>query len=136
MLLMQKSEQLSGLSPSADSDSTASGSPSFSRSSQQKHLLLDLKDGRRKSVTRKADDSALGDSFLERTQAGDLFSAAPIVRHPLPVSRFSNFLHFHLLLSFYHDAHFQIHAFPSLGWHKLCCEICWKPSMLINNKTF
>ncbi|VAH32519.1 unnamed protein product [Triticum turgidum subsp. durum] len=79
-----KSEQLSGLSPSADSDSTASGSPSFSRSSQQKHLLLDLKDGRRKSVTRKADDSALGDSFLERTQAGDLFSAAPIVRHPLP----------------------------------------------------
>ncbi|KAI4967449.1 hypothetical protein ZWY2020_025890 [Hordeum vulgare] len=70
----------------ADSDSTASGSPSFSRSSQQKHLLLDLKDGRRKSVTRKADDSALGDSFLERTQAGDLFSAAPIVRHPLPVN--------------------------------------------------
>lgn len=81
---LKKSEQLSGLSPSADSDSTASGSPSFSRSSQQKHLLLDLKDGRRKSVTRKADDSALGDSFLERTQAGDLFSAAPIVRHPLP----------------------------------------------------
>uniref|UniRef100_A0ACD5URV3 Uncharacterized protein n=1 Tax=Avena sativa TaxID=4498 RepID=A0ACD5URV3_AVESA len=81
---LKKSEQLSGLSASVDSDSTASGSPSFSRSSQQKHLLLDLKDGRRKSVTRKAGDPALSDSFLERTQAGDLFSAAPIARHPLP----------------------------------------------------
>lgn len=81
---LKKSEQLSGLSASVDSDSTASGSPSFSRSSQQKHLLLDLKDGRRKSVTRKADDPALSDSFLERTQAGDLFSAAPIARRPLP----------------------------------------------------
>ncbi|KAM0923546.1 hypothetical protein ACQ4PT_005464 [Festuca glaucescens] len=81
---LKKSEQLSGLSASVDSDSTASGSPSFSRSSQQKHPLLDLKDGRRKSVTRKADDPALGDSFLERTQAGDLFSAAPIARHSLP----------------------------------------------------
>ncbi|KAM0916725.1 hypothetical protein ACQ4PT_010058 [Festuca glaucescens] len=81
---LKKSEQLSGLSASVNSDSTASGSPSFSRSSQQKHLLLDLKDGHRKSVTRKADDPALSDSFLERTQAGDLFSAAPIARHPLP----------------------------------------------------
>ncbi|CAM0904596.1 unnamed protein product [Alopecurus aequalis] len=81
---LKKSEQLSGLSGSVDSESTASGSPSFSRSSQQKHLLLDLKDGRRKSVTRKTDDAALGDSFLERSQAGDLFSAAPIARHLLP----------------------------------------------------
>jgi hypothetical protein len=114
---MQKSEQLSGLSASVDSDSTASGSPSFSRSSQQKHLLLDLKDGHRKSVTRKADDPALSDSFLERTQAGDLFSAAPISRHPLPVSRFSDFLHFPHFLSFYFTAQFQILAF--LLWNML-----------------
>ncbi|XP_066347281.1 kinesin-like protein KIN-7E, chloroplastic isoform X1 [Miscanthus floridulus] len=81
---LKKSDQLSGLSSSVDGDSTASGSPSCSKSSQQKHLLLDLKDGRRKSMTRKGDDPALADSFLERTQAGDLFSAAPRARHPLP----------------------------------------------------
>lgn len=80
---LKKSDQLSGLSPSVDSESTASGSPSFSRSSQQKHLLLDMKDGRRKSVTRKVEDPTLADSSLERTQAGDLFSAAPRARHPL-----------------------------------------------------
>ncbi|CAD6260845.1 unnamed protein product [Miscanthus lutarioriparius] len=79
---LKKSDQLSGLSSSVDGDSTASGSPSCSKSSQQKHLLLDLKDGRRKSMTRKGDDPALADSFLERTQAGDLFSA-PRARHPL-----------------------------------------------------
>jgi hypothetical protein len=45
-------------------------------------------------VTRKADDPALSDSFLERTQAGDLFSAAHIARHPLPVSWFSDYLDF------------------------------------------
>ncbi|XP_062184780.1 kinesin-like protein KIN-7E, chloroplastic [Phragmites australis] len=81
---LKKSDQLSGLSPSADGDSTASGSPSCSRSSQQKNLLLDLKDGRRKSMTRKGDDPSLVDSFLERNQAGDLFSAASRARHPLP----------------------------------------------------
>ncbi|ONM17342.1 Kinesin-like protein KIN-7C mitochondrial [Zea mays] len=81
---LKKSDQLSGLSSSVDGDSTASVSPSCSKSSQQKHLLLDLKDGRRKSMTRKGDDPSLADSFLERTQAGDLFSAAPRVRHPLP----------------------------------------------------
>lgn len=37
-------------------------------------------------MTRQGDDPALADSFLERTQAGDLFSAAPRARHPLPVS--------------------------------------------------
>ena len=42
-------------------------------------------------MTRKTDDAALSDSFLERTQAGDLFSAAPIARHPLPVSLLSIF---------------------------------------------
>ncbi|KAF2934072.1 hypothetical protein DAI22_04g135000 [Oryza sativa Japonica Group] len=80
----EKSDQLSGLSTSVDSESTASGSPSFSRSSQQKHPLLDLKDGRRKSMTRKGDDPALTDSFPGRTQAGDLFSAASRARHHLP----------------------------------------------------
>jgi centromeric protein E len=98
---MQKSDQLSGLSSSVDGDSTASVSPSCSKSSQQKHLLLDLKDGRRKSMTRKGDDPSLADSFLERTQAGDLFSAAPRVRHPLPVSWISidctSFSLFHFL---------------------------------------
>ncbi|XP_015635862.1 kinesin-like protein KIN-7E, chloroplastic isoform X2 [Oryza sativa Japonica Group] len=81
---LKKSDQLSGLSTSVDSESTASGSPSFSRSSQQKHPLLDLKDGRRKSMTRKGDDPALTDSFPGRTQAGDLFSAASRARHHLP----------------------------------------------------
>jgi centromeric protein E len=83
---MQKSDQLSGLSSSVDGDSNASGSPSCSKSSQQKNLLLDLKDGRRKSMTRKGDDPTTADSFLERTQAGDLFSAASRARHPPPVS--------------------------------------------------
>uniref|UniRef100_J3LY15 Kinesin motor domain-containing protein n=2 Tax=Oryza brachyantha TaxID=4533 RepID=J3LY15_ORYBR len=81
---LKKSDQLAGLSPGVDSESTASGSPSFARSSQQKHLLLDLKDGRRKSMTRKGDDPALTDFFPERTQAGDLFSAASRARHHLP----------------------------------------------------
>ncbi|OEL25558.1 Kinesin-like protein KIN-7E, chloroplastic [Dichanthelium oligosanthes] len=81
---LKKSDQLSGLSSSVDGDSNASGSPSCSKSSQQKNLLLDLKDGRRKSMTRKGDDPTLADSFLERTQAGDLFSAASRARHPLP----------------------------------------------------
>ncbi|XP_052153063.1 kinesin-like protein KIN-7E, chloroplastic isoform X2 [Oryza glaberrima] len=81
---LKKSDQLSGLSTSVDSESTASGSPSFSRSSQQKNPLLDLKDGRRKSMTRKGDDPALTDSFPGRTQAGDLFSAASRARHHLP----------------------------------------------------
>ncbi|TVU14470.1 hypothetical protein EJB05_37940, partial [Eragrostis curvula] len=81
---LKKSDQLSGLSSSVDGDSTASGSPSCSKSSQQKSLLLNLKDGRRKSMNRKGDDPTLTDSFLERTQAGDLFSAASRARHPLP----------------------------------------------------
>ena len=34
-----------------------------------------MKDGRRKSVSRKEDDPAIIDSFPERTRAGDLFSA-------------------------------------------------------------
>ncbi|GJN27586.1 hypothetical protein PR202_gb15618 [Eleusine coracana subsp. coracana] len=66
---LKKSDQLSGLSSSVDGDSTASISPSGSKSSQQKNLLLDLKDGRRKSMTGKGDDPTLAASFHERTQA-------------------------------------------------------------------
>nr|XP_010930730.1 kinesin-like protein KIN-7E, chloroplastic isoform X2 [Elaeis guineensis]XP_010930731.1 kinesin-like protein KIN-7E, chloroplastic isoform X2 [Elaeis guineensis] len=74
---LRKPEQHSGLSPGAGCESSASGSPSCSQSSQQKKLLFDLKDGQRKSVSRKGDDpSAFTDSFPEKTQAGDLFSAA------------------------------------------------------------
>lgn len=84
---MQKPDQFPGLSPGADSESTASGSPSCSQQSQQKHISFDLKDGRRKSVSRKSDDpSVLIDSFRERTQAGDLFSTATKGRRLPPVS--------------------------------------------------
>lgn len=75
---LRKPDHLSGLSPNnADSESSASGSPSYSQSSHQKHLSVDMKDGHRRSLSRKGDDaSVLVDSFPERTQAGDLFSAA------------------------------------------------------------
>ncbi|XP_073003631.1 kinesin-like protein KIN-7E, chloroplastic isoform X2 [Typha latifolia] len=82
---LRKPDQFSGLSPSVDSESSAGGSPSSSQSSQQKHLLLDLKDGKRKSVSIKGEDpSTYINSFPERTQAGDLFSAAPKGRRLLP----------------------------------------------------
>lgn len=80
---MQKPEHLTGPSTSFDSESSASGSPaSCSQSSQSK--ILDTKDGRRKSVSRRGDDpSSVVVSFPERTQAGDLFSAA-VIGHRLP----------------------------------------------------
>lgn len=85
---MQKPEQLSGLSPSAESENSVGGSPSSSQSSQQKQQLFDQKDGRRRSISRKGDDpSPIVDSFAERTQAGDLFGVTvkgrrlPPVRH-------------------------------------------------------
>ncbi|RZR95338.1 hypothetical protein BHM03_00024172, partial [Ensete ventricosum] len=88
LFLMQKPEQLSGLSPSAESENSVGGSPSSSQSSQQKQQLFDLKDGRRRSISRKGDDpSPIVDSFAERTQAGDLFGVTvksrrlPPVRH-------------------------------------------------------
>ncbi|CAD5195969.1 unnamed protein product, partial [Musa acuminata subsp. malaccensis] len=71
---LRKPEQLSGLSPSAESENSVGGSPSSSQSSQQKQQLFDQKDGRRRSISRKGDDpSPIVDSFAERTQAGDLF---------------------------------------------------------------
>ncbi|PKA54520.1 Kinesin-like protein NACK1 [Apostasia shenzhenica] len=71
---VKKPEYTHGLSPSADSESSACGSPL--QVSQQKGIFPDMKDGRRKSISHKGDDvSLLVNSFPEKTQAGDLFSA-------------------------------------------------------------
>ncbi|XP_020536879.1 kinesin-like protein KIN-7C, mitochondrial isoform X2 [Jatropha curcas] len=71
----KKPENLLRSSPSADSESSTSGSPaSCSKSSQNRVMFSDVKDGQRRSISRR-DDSLLIDSFPERTQAGDLFSA-------------------------------------------------------------
>ncbi|XVE95514.1 hypothetical protein REPUB_Repub02eG0104100 [Reevesia pubescens] len=73
---LKKPDNLAGMSPRADSGSSASGSPaSCSKSLQDKVTFSEMKDGRRKSVSRRGDDPAIIDSFPERTQAGDLFSA-------------------------------------------------------------
>lgn len=83
---MQKPENLVGLSPSSDSERSASGSPaSSSKSSQNRVILNDMKDGRRKSVSRRGDESAVIDSFPETSQAGDLFSATVRGRRLPPV---------------------------------------------------
>lgn len=84
---MQKPESLSGLPPSADRENSASGSPaSGSKSSQSRVMFSDIKDGRRKSLSRKGDDASAVESFPERTQAGELFRAAGGGRHLPPVS--------------------------------------------------
>ncbi|XP_040364017.1 kinesin-like protein KIN-7C, mitochondrial isoform X1 [Rosa chinensis] len=87
---LKKPENLMGLSPSADSESSStSGSPATcSKSSQNRVNSNDLKDGRRKSVSRRGDDHTIIDSFPERTQAGDLFAAAVGGRH-LPPTGFT-----------------------------------------------
>ncbi|KAG8389762.1 hypothetical protein BUALT_Bualt01G0012300 [Buddleja alternifolia] len=73
------------VSSNADSESSASGSPaSSSISSQRRVMFSDVKDTHRKSISRKVDDSSPADSFPERTQAGDLFSAAVGVRRLPP----------------------------------------------------
>ncbi|KAJ9146276.1 hypothetical protein P3X46_028562 [Hevea brasiliensis] len=80
----RKPENLVRSSPSADSGSSAGGSPaSCSKSSQNRVMFSDTKDGRRISISRRGDDSVLIDSFPERNQAGDLFSAA-VGGHQLP----------------------------------------------------
>ncbi|XP_020250523.1 kinesin-like protein KIN-7E, chloroplastic, partial [Asparagus officinalis] len=82
---LRKPEYLSGFSPSADSESSTSGSPSCSQSSHQKHKSVDMKDGRRRSVSIKGDDpSVVIDTFPQRTQAGDLFSVTVNGRRPPP----------------------------------------------------
>ncbi|XP_031473876.1 kinesin-like protein KIN-7E, chloroplastic isoform X1 [Nymphaea colorata] len=77
-LKLRRPENFGGIASNTDCESSASGSPASSRSSQQKDLVLDMKDGQRKSVSRAVDDaSSITNSFQERTQAGDLFCAAP-----------------------------------------------------------
>ncbi|CAN6440063.1 unnamed protein product [Victoria cruziana] len=71
---LRRSENFGGISSNTDYESSASGSPGSSRSSQQKDVVLDMKDGERKSSSRATDDgSSITNSFRERTQPGDLF---------------------------------------------------------------
>ncbi|KAL5559646.1 hypothetical protein UlMin_035857 [Ulmus minor] len=72
---LKKPENLAGLSPSVDSESSTSGSPASCSKSSQRVTFNEIKDGKRKSVSKKGDDRAVIDSFPEQTQAGDLFSA-------------------------------------------------------------
>lgn len=86
MFTVQKPENMAGLSLGADSESSVSGSPaSCSKSSQSRVILNDMKDGRRKSSSRRGDDPTIVDSFPKRTQAGELFSAAVGGRRLPPV---------------------------------------------------
>ncbi|PON73206.1 Kinesin-like protein [Parasponia andersonii] len=73
---LKKPENMAGLSSTADSESSASGSPSSCSKSTQRVTFNEVKDGKRKSVSNRGDDSTIVDSFPEKTQAGDLFSAA------------------------------------------------------------
>ncbi|XP_048130623.1 kinesin-like protein KIN-7C, mitochondrial isoform X2 [Rhodamnia argentea] len=82
---VRKPESLPGLPPSADREISDSGSPaSGSKSSQSRVMFSDIKDGRRKSLSRKGDDASAVESFPERTQAGELFRAAVGGRHLPP----------------------------------------------------
>ncbi|WCJ44381.1 Kinesin-like protein KIN-7E chloroplastic [Euphorbia peplus] len=82
---LRKPEHLVKSSPSVDSESTASGSPaSCSKSAESRVLFRDIKDGERRSISKRGDDSLVIDSFPERTQAGELFSAALVGRHLPP----------------------------------------------------
>ncbi|KAG6784144.1 hypothetical protein POTOM_009829 [Populus tomentosa] len=73
---LKKPENPVGSSPSTDSESSAGGSPaSRSKLSQNRVTFNDIKDGKRESISRKGDETTIIDSFPERTQAGDLFSA-------------------------------------------------------------
>ncbi|XP_051150892.1 kinesin-like protein KIN-7C, mitochondrial [Andrographis paniculata] len=79
---LRKPEAVS--SPSTDHDSSASGSPaSSSKLSGRKVMFSDIKDARRKSVSGKVDETSAA-AFPERTQAGDLFSAAAGVKRLPP----------------------------------------------------
>lgn len=92
---MQKPDHLAGLSPYTDLESSASGSPASSRSSNTRIMLSDMREGMRNSVGRRGDDVAVGDSLPQRTQAGDLFSATVGGRHLPPVREI---LLFHCLI--------------------------------------
>ncbi|XP_062101700.1 kinesin-like protein KIN-7C, mitochondrial isoform X2 [Humulus lupulus] len=73
---LKKPENMAGLSSTADSESSASGSPASCSKSSQRVMFNEMKDGKRKSVSNKGDDPTIVDSLLGKTQAGDLFSAA------------------------------------------------------------
>ena len=80
--LLQKPENMVGLAPVSESDSSASGSPaSCSKPLQNGILFSDTQDRRRKSISMRGDDPVVVGSLPERTQAGDLFSATVGGRH-------------------------------------------------------
>lgn len=83
---MQKPDHLAGLSLHTDHESSTSGSPTSSRSSKSRAVFSETRDGLKNSVERRGDDVAVVDSLLQRTQAGDLFSATAGGRH-LPAVR-------------------------------------------------
>ncbi|XP_065881166.1 kinesin-like protein KIN-7C, mitochondrial [Euphorbia lathyris] len=82
---LRKPENLVKSSPSVDGESTASGSPaSCSKSAESRVMVRDIRDGERRSISKRGDDSVLIDSFPERTQAGELFSATVVGRRLPP----------------------------------------------------
>ncbi|KAK3013093.1 hypothetical protein RJ639_008154 [Escallonia herrerae] len=81
---LKRPENLVGLSPCTDCESSTSGSPTSSTKSFQKRVMFsDVKDGRRKSTSKRGDDPSV-ETLQERTQAGDLFSATVGGRCPPP----------------------------------------------------
>lgn len=84
--MLQKPENVIISSSNADTESSASGSPASSLKSLQSRVTFsDVKEGRRRSVSKRGDDAPAVDFVPDRTQAGDLFSAATGGRLP-PVS--------------------------------------------------
>ncbi|KAK1361395.1 kinesin-like protein KIN-7C, mitochondrial [Heracleum sosnowskyi] len=82
---LKKPDNTSRSSPSTDCESSASGSPASSaKSSQNRVTFSDTRDGQRKSVSKRREDSSVIDSLPARTLAGDLFSATAGTRHLPP----------------------------------------------------
>ncbi|XP_020593333.1 kinesin-like protein KIN-7E, chloroplastic [Phalaenopsis equestris] len=80
-LKIKKPDYLDGLSPNADDESSASGSP---LQVPQQKICSDKTDGQRISVSRKDVDISLLHYFPEKTQAGDLFCATSRGQQPPP----------------------------------------------------
>lgn len=81
---IRRPENAIGPSSTTDTGSSAGESPaSRSKASQNRMIPDELKNGRRKSICKKGDDSSIIYSSQERTQAGDLFGA-PMDGHRLP----------------------------------------------------
>ncbi|MCD7452081.1 hypothetical protein HAX54_014921 [Datura stramonium] len=80
---LKKPENLIGSSPNADYESSASGSPASSMKSLQSRVTFtDTKERQRRSVCKRGDDASAVNFVPDRTQAGDLFSAAAGGRLP------------------------------------------------------